>query len=88
LLDAQAISDIDITAVETMHALHKELAARGIDLKIAHANPPLRKLLQSTGLAGEIGENSFYGSVHECVEQFTKEQEFNHEVDEDHEENA
>jgi len=39
-------------------------------LKIAHANRPLRALLQCTGLEGEIGEESFYSSVHECVESF------------------
>jgi len=70
LLDAQAISDIDVTAVEMLHALHKELDERGIAFKIAHANRPLRELLQRTGLAGEIGEESFYGSVHEYVAAF------------------
>jgi SulP family sulfate permease len=72
LLDAQAITDIDVTAVETLHALHRELNDRGIALKIAHANPPLRALLQCTGLEGEIGEESFFPSVHECVEAFAK----------------
>jgi SulP family sulfate permease len=72
LLDAQAITDIDVTAVETLHALHRELDGKGIALKIAHANRPLRELLQRTGLEGEIGEGSFYPSVHECVEAFTK----------------
>jgi SulP family sulfate permease len=72
LLDAQAITDIDVTAVEMLHALHKELNEKGIALKIAHANRPLRALLQCTGLEGEIGEASFYPSVHECVEAFTK----------------
>jgi SulP family sulfate permease len=72
LLDAQAISDIDVTAVETLHALNRELKEKGIKLNIAHANRPLRELLQCTGLEGEIGEDSFYSSVHECVEAFTK----------------
>jgi sulfate permease, SulP family len=72
LLDAQAITDIDVTAVEVLHALHRELNDKGIALKIAHANRPLRALLQCTGLEGEIGEESFYSSVHECVEAFTK----------------
>jgi len=70
LLDAQAISDIDVTAVEALHSLREELARRGIALKIAHANPPLRQLLERTGLAGEIGHQSFFGSVHECIEVF------------------
>jgi sulfate permease, SulP family len=70
LLDAQAITDIDVTAGEMLHALHLELKDRSIALKIAHANRPLRDLLERTGLAGEIGEESFFPSVHECVAAF------------------
>jgi SulP family sulfate permease len=73
LLDAQAITDIDVTAVETLHTLHQELQARSIALKIAHANRPLRRLLECTGLAGEIGPQSFFPSVHEAVEAFLRE---------------
>jgi SulP family sulfate permease len=67
LLDAQAITDIDVTAVEMLHTLNEELRRQGVQLKIAHANPPLRALLQRTGLAAEIGSDSFFSSVHECV---------------------
>ncbi len=70
LLDAQAITDIDVTATETLHALHRDLNERGIALKIAHANRPLRSLLERTGLETEIGPESFYASVHECVAAF------------------
>ncbi len=73
LLDAQAITDIDVTAVEALHALNQELAAKGIALKIAHANPPFRDLLARTGLAKEINQGSFFASVHECVEAFQRE---------------
>jgi SulP family sulfate permease len=70
LLDAQAITDIDVTAVDALHALHRELQKKGIALKIAHANRPLRDLLERTGLARELGADSFFSSVHECVEAF------------------
>lgn len=70
LLDAQAISDIDVTAVEALDSLREELSRRGIALKIAHANRPLRELLQRTGLTIEIGQQSFFDSVHECVDSF------------------
>lgn len=72
LLDAQAITDIDVTAVEALHSLHGELQRQGIALKIAHANRPLRELLKRTGLAIEIGQASFYPSVHECVEAYQR----------------
>ncbi|HTL57397.1 MAG TPA: sulfate permease [Candidatus Limnocylindrales bacterium] len=72
LLDAQAITDIDVTAVETLHTLHEELRAQGIALKIAHANRPLRQLLERTGLAAEIGQQSFFPSVHEAIAAFSQ----------------
>lgn len=72
LLDAQAITDIDVTAVEVLYTLNEELRQKGILLKIAHANPPLRALLERTGLASEIGSTSFFSSVHECVESFAE----------------
>ena len=75
LLDAQAITDIDVTAAEALHSLHRELLARGIALKIAHANRPLRSILERTGLAQELSENSFFPSVHECVEKFQSDSE-------------
>jgi SulP family sulfate permease len=72
LLDAQAITDIDVTAAEALHGLYAELRQRGVALKIAHANPPLRKILEKIGFAGEISEESFYPSVHECIAAFKK----------------
>jgi SulP family sulfate permease len=72
LLDAQAVTDIDVTAVELLHSLNEELRRQNIALKIAHANPPLRSLLARTGLAAEIGSESFFGSVHECIDAFVK----------------
>ena len=71
LVDAQAITDIDVTAVEALGRLHQELRQQGIALKIAHANRPLRRLLERTGLAREIGPESFFPSVHECIETFS-----------------
>jgi SulP family sulfate permease len=70
LLDAQAITDIDVTAVESLHALRAELQQHGIALKIAHANRPFRAMLEKTGLAHEIDEKNFFSSVHECVQTF------------------
>jgi len=70
LLDAQAISDIDVTAMEMLHGLHQELQQKGIALKIAHANLPLRAILDRTGLANELHADSFFASVHECVAAF------------------
>jgi SulP family sulfate permease len=70
VLDAQAITDIDVTAAEALRGFKQELEQQGIAMKFAHANPPLRKVLERIGFADELGEASFFSSVHECVEAF------------------
>jgi SulP family sulfate permease len=74
LVDAQAITDIDATAAEALHTLTRELQAQGIALKFAHTNRPLRAVLDRIGLSGEIGPESFFSSVHECVQTFLTQQ--------------
>jgi SulP family sulfate permease len=74
LIDAQAITDIDDTAAEGLRGLHQELIKEDVALKFAHANLPLRGILERTGLASEICPDGFYGSVHECVEAFRAEE--------------
>jgi hypothetical protein len=39
-------------------------------MKFAHANRPLRAVLERIGFTGELGEGSFFSSVHECVAAF------------------
>jgi MFS superfamily sulfate permease-like transporter len=69
-VDAQAITDIDITAAEALRALNKELNGRAIALKFAHANRPLRKVLERIGFTSEIGRESIFHSVHEAADAF------------------
>ena len=70
LVDAQAITDIDITASEALRALNKELQQQGIALKFAHANRPLRQVLERIGFTSEIGRESIFHAVHEAAEAF------------------
>ncbi len=72
LLDAQAITEMDVTAAEGLERLYQDLKQDGIELKIAHANRPLRETLQRSGLAAEFVPGSFFDSVHQCVEAFMK----------------
>ena len=74
LVDAQAITDIDITAAEALRALNKELHQQGIALKFAHANRPLRKVLERIGFTSEIGRESIFHAVHEAAAAFQAEQ--------------
>jgi SulP family sulfate permease len=74
LVDAQAITDIDITAAEALRGLNKELHQQGIALKFAHANRPLRKVLERIGFTSEIGRESIFHAVHEAAAAFQAEQ--------------
>jgi SulP family sulfate permease len=70
LVDAQAITDIDITAADALRALNKELQQQGIALKFAHANRPLRQVLERIGFTSEIGRESIFHAVHEAAQAF------------------
>jgi len=54
VLDAQAITDIDVTGADALTRLIEELRLRGIALKIARANRPLREKLVHGELAGAM----------------------------------
>ena len=62
VIDAQAITDIDVTAAEALQALKAELDKEGIAMKFAHANRPLREILQRIGFTSELGQESFFSS--------------------------
>jgi SulP family sulfate permease len=67
VLDAEAISDFDSTAAETLENLDADLEKRKVEFWIARANAPLRDLLRVTGLTIRIGENNVYPSVRAAV---------------------
>jgi SulP family sulfate permease len=71
VIDAQAITGLDVTAAERLRALDAELAARGIALKVARAKLPLRQAFARLGVAEEIGHARFYDHVKEAVDSFT-----------------
>ena len=67
VLDAEAISDFDLTAAEALDNLNADLERRGVELWMARANGPLRDLLQVTGLTDRIGQGNVYPSVRAAV---------------------
>ena len=67
ILDAEAISDFDSTAAESLENLDADLDRRGIELWVARANEPLCNLLQATGLTIRIGQENIYPSVRAAV---------------------
>lgn len=70
LIDAQAVTDIDVTSAEELRNLMRELHEKGIVLKIARANRPLRNVLERIGVTHDIGQENFFPSVHKAIEAF------------------
>lgn len=72
ILDAQAITDLDVTAAQRFAELHRELTGRGIEMKIADTPRPFREELARVGLTDTLGSQQFYVSVKKAVEAFER----------------
>ena len=70
VIDAQAITDMDVTAAQRFAELHRELAEQGIEIKIADAPRPFREELAKVGLSDALGSQQFFISVKKAVEAF------------------
>jgi SulP family sulfate permease len=70
LVDLQAVTDIDVTAAEALDRLHADLKRRGVSLKFARANRPLRERLNRIGLGEHMGEKNLFPSVHAAIAAF------------------
>lgn len=68
VFDLQAVTHMDITAMEAFDELLDELAAAQIDVRFAHANRPLREQLMRLGLTTHIGAERFFHAAWEAVE--------------------
>jgi SulP family sulfate permease len=70
VIDAQAITDMDVTAAQRFAKLHRELGAKGVEIKIADAPRPFREELAKVGLSDALGSQQFFVSVKKAVEAF------------------
>lgn len=73
VIDMQAVWEIDLTAAEALARLAQELAGRGVSLRIARANRPLREQLGRIGLQAQLGDLAYFGSVHAAIEAYQQE---------------
>ncbi len=73
LVDMQAVWEIDVTAAEAVSRLTRDLRDKGISLRIARANRPLREKLERIGHAEQLGQAAYYPSVHAAVDAFRRE---------------
>lgn len=70
VIDAQAITDIDITAGEKLAQLQRELLAQGVELKFADCPRPLREQLQRLNARGLLEPQEFFVSVGKAAQAF------------------
>jgi len=75
LIDAEAIVDIDVTAVEALSKLQSELEGKGVVMAIARASQPSQEILQRAGLTERIGSSYFFPTVRTGVRAFNEQQE-------------
>ncbi|MBF0613676.1 MAG: SulP family inorganic anion transporter [Magnetococcales bacterium] len=70
ILDAQAITDMDITAGQRFAELLHEMKSKGIEVRIADAPHPLLVQLKKVGISDDLGHHLFHISVKKAVEEF------------------
>jgi sulfate permease, SulP family len=73
ILDAEAITDIDSTALETLEEVRRFVTERGATLAVARAKSSLRGRLERAGLVASIGSGHFYPSIRTSVAGYEEE---------------
>ncbi len=74
IIDAQAITDMDVTAAQRFAELHRDMLGLGVEIKIADAPRPFREELAKVGLSEALGSQQFFVSVKKAVEAFEQQQ--------------
>ena len=63
MLNAEAITYVDSTAVQTLRELRSELAQSGVTLTVARAKVMVRGVFDATGFTNEVGAANFFPTV-------------------------
>ena len=74
VLNAESVSEVDITAHDMLKEFHTELAGRGIRFAMAEVKQDLYGQLRRSGLLAEIGENNIFPTITVAVRDFGKEE--------------
>ena len=70
---AEPMTDIDVTAGETLRGLIEELDAAGIEFAFAELKDPVRDRLRSYGIAEVVGEQRFFPTIGVAVAAYLEE---------------
>ncbi|HEY7361290.1 MAG TPA: STAS domain-containing protein, partial [Streptosporangiaceae bacterium] len=72
LLNAEANTEADYTAMEALASLHSELTGQGIVFALARVKNELRGEFRAFGLAGKIGEEHFFPTLPTAVQAYRR----------------
>lgn len=72
VLNTEAIVEVDVTAVDTLESLRRELAGRGVVLALARLKQDLRDALEPTGLLDRIGQDRLFLTLSDAVEGYRR----------------
>ncbi len=70
VLNAEAWTYLDATAIDTLEQLHDELAERGVTVAVARLKGPEREIFQETRLTAKFGADQFFPTVRSAVDAF------------------
>lgn len=73
IINAEAVTDIDATTIDTVRELDTELSQSGIDLRLARVKTNVLDIMRRGGLEDVIGAEHFYITVRDGVKAYLKE---------------
>lgn len=67
VLNTEAVIEVDLTGVDALETVRRELASRGVAMGLARLKQDLRNLLAPTGLLERIGEDRLFPTLPTAV---------------------
>lgn len=84
LINLEASPDVDVTALEMLVQLRRELHEFGIELCFARVADPVRDLFERSGFLQELGEDHIFPEIKVAVAKFLKDSELLARLNESH----
>lgn len=72
VITAEPVTDVDITAADTLSKLDDDLQRAGIELGFAEMKGPVKDRLKQYGLFSKLGDHLFFRTLDEAVEAYRK----------------
>lgn len=72
LLNAEANTEVDLTAVDALEELRTRLEQRGITFALARVKQDLYRRLELTSFIGHIGEENFFATLPTAVREYAR----------------